>query len=60
MALDPRLAHTQLLAIAALRLRQRQENQTDPTDVGWLSEYLDDPTEARRRISVDRVRLQLN
>jgi hypothetical protein len=33
---DPRLAHPQLLALAALRLKQRQDSQPDPYGVVWL------------------------
>jgi hypothetical protein len=36
----------QILALAALRVKQRQESQADPYAVVWLDEYLDDPTEA--------------
>jgi hypothetical protein len=46
MALDPRLASPQLLALAALRLRQKQQSQLDPFAVCWLDEYHADPTEA--------------
>jgi hypothetical protein len=46
VALDPRLANVQLLALAALRLRQRQDSQDDQYRVVWLDEYHDDPTEA--------------
>jgi hypothetical protein len=46
MALDPRLANIQLLALAALRAKQRQESQADPYAVVVLDEYLDDPTAA--------------
>jgi hypothetical protein len=46
VALDPRLANVQLLALAALRLRERSDRQSDPYAVTWLEEYLDDPTEA--------------
>jgi hypothetical protein len=36
MALDPRLANVQLLALAAMRARQRQGSQVDPFAVVWL------------------------
>ena len=36
MALDARLANVQLLALAAMRAKQRQDAQTDPTQVVWL------------------------
>lgn len=37
MALDPRLANSTLLAVAALRLTQRQERQADVDPVVWLT-----------------------
>jgi hypothetical protein len=46
VALDGRLMSPELLALAALRLKQRRDMQTDPYAVVWLDEYLDDPTEA--------------
>jgi hypothetical protein len=46
VAPDPRLANVQLLALAALRLRQRQQSQSDPYAVAWLDKYYEDPTEA--------------
>jgi hypothetical protein len=46
MTNDPRLADPVILALAALRLRERSAQQTDPYGVVWLDEYLDDPTEA--------------
>jgi hypothetical protein len=46
MALDPRLMSVELLALAAVRLRERRAQQTDPYGVCWLDEYVDDPTEA--------------
>jgi hypothetical protein len=46
MALDGRLASPELLALAALRLRQRQAAQSDPFAVRWLDQYYDDPTDA--------------
>ena len=36
MALDGRLASVQLLALAALRLRERQAALADPYEVVWL------------------------
>jgi hypothetical protein len=36
VALDPRLASPELLALAALRVKQRRDSQTDPTQVVWL------------------------
>ena len=36
MALDPRLAHTPLLVLAAMRAKQRQGAQADPYAVVWL------------------------
>jgi hypothetical protein len=36
VALDPRLASIELLALAALRARQRQGSQEDPYAVTWL------------------------
>jgi hypothetical protein len=36
VALDPRLMNVQLLALAALRLKQRSDRQTDPYQVVWL------------------------
>jgi hypothetical protein len=36
MPVDPRLANPHLLALAALRLKQRQESQADPYPVMWL------------------------
>jgi hypothetical protein len=32
MALDPRLASVELLALAAMRAKQRQESQADPEE----------------------------
>jgi hypothetical protein len=46
MALDPRLLSAEILTLAAMRARQRQDSRTDPHAVVWLDEYLDDPTEA--------------
>jgi hypothetical protein len=46
VAIDPRLASVELLALAALRLKQRQGSPSDPHAVVWLDEYLTDPTEA--------------
>jgi hypothetical protein len=46
MAPDPRLASPELLALAAMRLKQRQESESDPHAVRWLDQYYDDPTEA--------------
>jgi hypothetical protein len=46
VAPDPRLASVELLALAALRLRQRQQSESDPHAVRWLNQYYDDPTEA--------------
>jgi hypothetical protein len=43
---DPRLANAQLLALAALRLKQRQDSQSDPYAVTWLDQYYDDPADA--------------
>jgi hypothetical protein len=45
MALDPRLASPQLLALAAMRLKQRQGTPSDPYAVTWLDEYTDDLTQ---------------
>jgi hypothetical protein len=36
VALDPRLASVELLALAALRAKQRQGSQTDLYQVTWL------------------------
>ena len=36
MVLDPRLASVELLALAALRAKQRQGSQADPYAVVWL------------------------
>jgi hypothetical protein len=36
VALDPRLASVELLALAALRAKQRQGSQADPSAVVWL------------------------
>jgi hypothetical protein len=46
MALDPRLADIQLLTLAAMRAKERQDSKEDRYGVVWLDEYLDDPTEA--------------
>jgi hypothetical protein len=50
MALDPRLASPLLLTLAAQRLKQRQDAQTDEFPVVWLDmngEPLDPDTEGQ-------------
>jgi hypothetical protein len=43
MALDPRLASVELLALAALRAKQRQGSPEDPYPVTWLEGAPGDP-----------------
>jgi hypothetical protein len=43
VALDPRLASVELLALAALRARERQGAQDDPSPVTWLEGFPGDP-----------------
>jgi hypothetical protein len=43
VALDPRLASVELLALAALRMKQRQGVQDDPYPVTWLEGLPGDP-----------------
>jgi hypothetical protein len=37
MPSDPLLAHIELLAVAAVRVKQRRERQPDPYPVVWLT-----------------------
>ena len=43
MALDPRLGSVELLALAAMRAKQRQGAQDDPFAVIWLTGLPGDP-----------------
>ena len=43
MALDQRLASAELLALAAVRVKQRQHAQADPYGVVWLTGAPGDP-----------------
>jgi hypothetical protein len=43
MALDPRLANVELLALAALRVKSRQGTPDDPHNVIWLEGLPGDP-----------------